>query len=378
MASTRKSILYAVPSQAIVRSHVEPNQELAEAFERYLIVRGFSERTNRAYMDSVTRYVSSLGAADAVTANRTDIRKFQNGLLKRGLCANSIQLHTAALRFFYKFLRHSDLTKSDPTLLLSYRKLPFRMQPVPTLAQVEKMIAAASTPVESAVVETLYATGVRVSELVNIRLENIDFVNRVIRVNKGKGGKDRVVLFEAPAATAIDRYLGKRTIGFLFEAPARTGQFFKHWRSWYARFYDDQFQRQIRLGKVRDLSEAEARAKFERLKAETPGFHAVPPRPYTREAIDGILRRLAFRAGVGRIHPHALRRAFASHMLQDGADFRVIQELLGHESISSTMRYTNLSAANLKDIHDRYHPHGDGKDEISTNRAIKGVLHGGA
>ena len=356
------------------RSYVSSNRDLVGAFERYLIIRGLSERTNRAYMDSVTRYVDLLGSADAVTANRTDVRKFQNALLKRGLCANSIQLHTAALRFFYKFLRNSELTKNDPTLLISSRKLPFRMQFVPTLAEIEKIIDVAETPLERAVVEVFYATGVRISELVALRLEEIKFSDLgVIRVLRGKGDKDRTVLFGSSAARAIRDYLGDRQSGFLFEAPARGGQFFKRQSSWYGRFYDDHVQREVRLGKICDLSEAEARAKFERLKAETPGFRAVPSRPYTREAIDGILRRVAFRAGVSRTTPHAVRRAFASHQLQNGADLRVIQELLGHKSISSTMRYTNLTGANLKDIHDRCHPHGDGKDEALPNHTSKGV-----
>ena len=354
------------------RSYVSSNRDLVGAFERYLILRGFSERTNRAYMDSVTRYVDLLGSADAVTANRTDVRKFQNALLKRGLCANSIQLHTSALRFFYKFLRNSELTKNDPTLLISSRKLPFRMQFVPTHAEIEKMIAGAETPLERAVVEVLYATGVRISEFIALRIEEMTFSDTgVIRVLRGKGDKDRIVLFGSPAAKAIREYLGDRQSGFLFEAPARVGQFFKRQSSWYGRFYDDHVQREVRLGKICDLSEAEARAKFERLKAETPGFHAVPSRPYTREAIDGILRRVAFRAGVSRTTPHALRRAFASHPLQRGADLRVIQELLGHKSISSTMRYTKLTAENLMDIHNRCHPHGDGRHRDSTNRASR-------
>lgn len=354
------------------RSYVSSNRDLVGAFERYLILRGFSERTNRAYMDSVTRYVDLLGSADAVTANRTDVRKFQNALLKRGLCANSIQLHTAALRFFYKFLRNSELTKNDPTLLISSRKLPFRMQFVPTHAEIEKMIAGAETPLERAVVEVLYATGVRISEFIALRIEDMTFSDTgVIRVLRGKGDKDRIVLFGSPAAKAIREYLGDRQSGFLFEAPARVGQFFKRQSSWYGRFYDDHVQREVRLGKICDLSEAEARAKFESLKAETPGFRAVPSRPYTREAIDGILRRVAFRAGVSRTTPHALRRAFASHPLQRGADLRVIQELLGHKSISSTMRYTKLTAENLMDIHNRCHPHGDGRHRDSTNRVSR-------
>ena len=200
-----------------------------------------------------------------------------------------------------------------------------------------------------AIIEVLYATGVRISELIALRVEDITFSEPgVIRVDRGKGDKDRNVCFGKPAAAAMREYLDGRETGFLFEAPARVGEFFARWRSWYARFYDDAVQREVRLGKVRDLSETEARAKFETLKAETPGFRPHPARPYDARSIRLLLNRLAFRAHVAGVHPHAFRRADATHMLENGADLRAVQELLGHVNVTTTMIYTNLSASNLK------------------------------
>src|ERR1700733_1567683 len=100
---------------------------------------------------------------------------------------SSVRLHTAALRFFWKFIGLSGITRHDPTLMLSHRKLPGRLPRVLTVREVEELIGAASDPFEKAVVETLYATGLRVSELVALRLENIDFAEHVILVKNGKG-----------------------------------------------------------------------------------------------------------------------------------------------------------------------------------------------
>jgi site-specific recombinase XerD len=230
-----------------------------------------------------------------------------------------------------------------------------------TVEEIERLIAASNTPLERAVVEVLYSTGVRLSELIALRVEDITFSEPgVIRVNRGKGDKDRIVLFGRRAAAAIEEYLNGRTTGFLFKAPARTGEFFGDHASWYARFCAYGQQRTVRLGKIRDLPEDEARAKFERLKNETPGFSAHPAGPYNARSIRRLLKHLAFRAKVAGVHPHAFRRAFATHTLENGADLRAIQDLLGHVNVTTTMIYTNLSAANLRTVHDRFHPHAKG------------------
>jgi integrase/recombinase XerD len=341
-----------------VRSYASSNRELAEAFERYLISRGFSAPTLRAYMDSVNRYVEMLHSTSVVDATRREIREFQAGLLRRGLSSNSLRLHTIALRGFHKFISLSGLTKHDPTLLLSPRKLPGRIPRFLTIAEVEKLVAAAEIPVEEAVPETLYATGVRVSELVRIRIEDVDFVNRVIRVIRGKGNKDRIVLFGSKAAAAIERYLNGRTVGFLFEAPERDGYVRKRrdCLSWQGRFYVDGVQQEIPLGRVDSMSRGEAQRKLQDILAKTPGFHPHSARPYDRRSIRLMLSRLAFRAKIGRVHPHALRRSFATHLLQGGADIRSVQELLGHVNLSTTMLYTRLSVSDLKATHTRCHP----------------------
>jgi integrase/recombinase XerD len=353
-----------------VRSYAKSNQQLLGAFETYLISLNRSAPTRRSYLNSAGRLVEVLGSKDAADLDRGDIRRLQSQLLAKGVTANSIRLHIGGIRAFSKFLRLAGLTSHDPTLLLAQRKLPVRVPRVLTVAEVERLIAASETPLERAIIEVLYATGVRISELTALRVENITFSEPgVIRVERGKGDKDRNVYFGKPATAAIGEYLNGRTTGFLFEAPAMTGEFIKpqllegagHRRpnlhTWRGRYYANGVQHSVRLGKVRDMSEAEARQKLDQILAETPGFTAHPTGPYDARSIRLLLKHLAFRARVAGVHPHAFRRAFAIHMLEGGADLRVIQELLGHVNVTTTARYLNLSAANLKKVHERCHPH---------------------
>jgi len=345
-------------SQVPVRSFAKLNRQLLEDFENYLIALNRSAATRRSYLDSVGRLIEMLGSKNVADLDRGDIRKLQGQLLARGVHANSLELHTAGIRVFSKFIRLLGLTKHDPCLLLSHRKLPSRLPRVLTLEEIDKLIAACETPLERAVIEVLYSTGVRISELVALRVDDITFSEPgVIRVHRGKGDKDRIVLFGRPARAAIEKYLNGRTAGFLFEAPARVGYVTSNRFSWLGRFYVDGVQQTITLGKLDSMSASEVRKMLQDTLAETPGFNPHPAGPYNARSIRLLVNRVAFRAGVRGVHPHAFRRACALHLLEGGADLRVIQDLLGHKFLSTTCRYTPLSAANLKQIHDQCHPH---------------------
>jgi len=189
------------------RSYARANQELAKSFRRYLEAKGLSRNTLRNYVDETAKYfVEFMGSAPLVGADHRVLRDFLGSFDARGCSASAIDRHTAGLRALFRFLVLTGLTKNDPTLRIAHRKMPKRVPRVLTIDEVEALIAAARSPVERLVVEVLYATGVRVSELVNIRLENIDFAEHVILVKKGKGSKDRYVLYGAPAARAIAEY----------------------------------------------------------------------------------------------------------------------------------------------------------------------------
>jgi integrase/recombinase XerD len=310
-----------------------------------------------------------LGSKDASELDRSDIRRMQSQLLAKGMTASSIQVHTAGVRAFSKFLRLLGRTRHDPCLLLSHRKLPSRVPRVLTVKEIERLVAACKTPLEKAVVEVLYATGVRISELVALRIEDITWSKPgVIRVNRGKGDKDYVVLFGRKAAAAIKKYLNGRTTGFLFEAPARIGYVASDHGSWRGYFYVDGVQQCVTIGRIADMPWNEAQQKLRVILAKTPGFKSHPARPYNARSIRLLLKRVAFRARVRGVHPHAFRRALASHMLENNGDLRAIQDLLGHQQITSTMYYTHLAGSSLKAIHNRFHPHGDEKTKRTKTR----------
>jgi site-specific recombinase XerD len=388
-----------------VKSYARANQELAAAFDRYLQIRGFRPSTQVSYGKSVRWLVESLGSASIVGADRLEIRKFLGELLDRGVGSNTIRRHTASLRCFFRFLQLSGLRSHDPTLTLPHRRLPGRLQRVLTLKEIELLIAAGNSPLETAVAEFLYSTGVRVSELLTMRLEDVNFPTGVARVKKGKGGKDRIVLFGSRADAALRRMIEWRPPEvFLFEAPARLGHMSVRKGSWVGRFYDKSLTtgrhiREVRIGRVSDLvgrprcpnckrqcwiderasrthskrcwkcptcsklylsfrllTHRQARRVFDRILAATPSYKPRPAHPYTAKHIREMVSRMGIRAGIGRVHPHALRRAFASHMLEGGADLRAIQDLLGHEKVTTTALYTSLSGTNLKEVHTRCHP----------------------
>ena len=347
-----------------VKSYARANQELAAAFGRYLQIRGFRPSTQLAYGKSVRWLVESLGSASIVGADRLEIREFLGELLDRGVGSNTIRRHTASLRCFFRFLKLGGLRHGDPTLALPYRKLPGRLPRVLTIEEVDRLIAAGNSPLETAIAEFLYSTGVRVSELVAMRLDDVNFAVGVARVKNGKGGKDRIVLFGRKADAALRTMIEWRPpkAGFLFEPPVHLGHMYVRKASWIGRFYDKSVTngchcREVRLGRVSDLpTHTQARRVFDRILAATPSYKPLPARPYAAGVIQRMIRRMGIRAGIGRVHPHALRRAFASHMLESGADLRAIQDLLGHEKVTSTALYTSLSDKNLKEVHTRCHP----------------------
>jgi len=354
-----------------VRSFAKENRELAAAFARYMLARGCSPRTIRAYADSVGRLVEYLGASSVAEVERRTIRQLLAELYKKGITSNSIRLHTCGLRAFFKFIRLTGLTKHDPTLLLAHRKIMGRMERVLTIEEIERLINASQDPFELAVAEVLYGTGIRISELLNLRLEDIDFADGEIgslRVKNGKGQKDRVVLFGTKAALAMKEYQAWRPsrMGFLFEVPEKNGCLRLLDGSWHGFFYVDGVQRNIWLARAADCpTRQEARRRFNRIVSKIPGYRVIPAKPYSSRAIWDVIHRLAHRAKLGRVHPHMLRRAMACHMLASGANIRAIQDLLGHTNLSTTMLYTALTAENLKKTHSKFHPREQGRQNAT-------------
>lgn len=241
------------------------------------------------------------------------IGEFLGWRKKGGAAAATIRLHAVALRIFFRFLVQRKMLEVDPTEFLGVPKVERYLPETLSAPEVTRLIQAAAggTPLERrdrAIVELLYASGLRVSELCSARLENLDLEHGFIRV-VGKGNKQRLVPVGSGARQALERYLSSGR-------PALVG-------------------------------------------AKTGGevFLSVRGRKLTNQRIWQLLGELAARAGLEKdVHPHMLRHSFATHLLQGGADLRIIQELLGHADISTTQVYTHVDARGLQSAHRQFHP----------------------
>jgi len=222
----------------------------------------------------------------------------------------------AALRRFYAWALREHRSPRDPCLTLVAAKQPPRLPKTLSEAQVEALLRAPDTDTarglrDRAMLETLYATGLRVSELVGLRALEVSLNEGVVRVVQGKGGKDRLVPLGAEAAHWIDRYSRQAR-------PELTG------------------------AKVSDALFVTARAQA-----------------MTRQAFWQLIKKYAAQADIhAPLSPHVLRHAFATHLLNHGADLRVVQMLLGHADISTTQIYTHVARERLKALHAAHHPRG--------------------
>jgi integrase/recombinase XerD len=223
--------------------------------------------------------------------------------------------YTSALKRFYRYLLRENLIAADPTLNLDSPKLPRALPKTLTEADVERLLDSADAGTmldlrDRAMLETLYATGLRVSELVGLKLTAVNLNDGVLRVT-GKGNKDRLVPLGEEAVLWLKRYL----------ADARAQLLEKH------------------------LSDAV--------------FVTTRGDGMTRQAFWYLIKRRARAAGITRpLSPHTLRHAFATHLLNHGADLRVVQMLLGHSDISTTQIYTHVARERMKQLHAAHHPRG--------------------
>lgn len=295
--------------------------------------RNLSARTVRAYESDLNQYVAFLERhlgrpADRIAPADVDypaVRAFMREQYDRGQARSSAARRLAAIRSFGRWLRREEHVDRDPGALMATpkqeRKLPARLEE----REMARMLEApdVSTPLgrrDRAILELFYASGLRLAELVGLGLEDVDLGNRLVRV-LGKGGKERIVPFTRAAAAALRAWLPDR--GSL----AR-----------------------------RDDPPAGAAGRRGRAAAE-PLFVNYRGGRLSARSVDRLVRRYAAATSTRYgISPHALRHSFATHLLERGADLRAIQEMLGHARISTTQRYTHVSAAQLLSVYKKTHP----------------------
>lgn len=294
---------------------------MSKPLERYLrhltIERGLSENSIAAYRRDLTSYLEFLShlGSDELSVRADEMEKFGQWLLGRGLVASSRARALAAVRGFHKFLVLEDLRADDPTRKVRPPKLPMRLPKALSLAEVEQLLKAAGPEPGSdsvdlvrirnrAILEMLYSTGARVSEIAALDLDEVDS-SGFVRV-RGKGSKERLVPVGSYAAKSLDEYLVRVRPGLV------TG-------STPALFLN---QRGGRL---------------------------------SRQSMWEILSKVGEQCGI-EVSPHTLRHCFATHLIEGGADVRVVQELLGHASVATTQIYTKITIDTLREIYQSAHP----------------------
>jgi integrase/recombinase XerD len=293
--------------------------ELIDAFcDQVWLQDGLAPSSLSSYRRDLTAWAGWLDrrGSSLLAAQRPDVEHFLAEQFRAKAKATSIARRLSSLRRFYALQLLQGTLRADPTLRVRAPKLPRRLPKNLSEAQVEALLAAPDPETtlglrDRAMLETLYATGLRVSELVGLTLAQVSLDMGVVRV-LGKGSKERLVPLGEESIVWLKRYLATGR-------PSLVGQ-----------------------GK------------------STAIFVTARRGPLTRQAFWVLLKRLGAKAGIpaASISPHVLRHAFATHLLNHGADLRVVQLLLGHADITTTTIYTHVARERLKKLHAQHHPRG--------------------
>ena len=346
----------------VMLSAREFNASLVSRFVRWLKVQEYTANTNRYYLGSVGSLCQYLGDIPATQVTHLDIRDFLASIAQKGLRQATIHRCMQGLRCFFDFLNMGGLINWSPPRFVRLRRLKRPLPRVLTEKQVRMLFSAARDLQERTMIEVLYGTGARAGEVRSMRVEDVDLEARRIRV-LGKCGY-RYVLFPQAISRYLRRYIGNRRNGYLFVSrssprrlhviPCSNGA----WRSYFYK-YDHTTERSVRiywyLPKGDGFTYEQA---LRRLRRDNPKpFPDVPvgERPLAGVTVRWVVNRVALRAGL-RVTPQLLRHTFATHLLDHGADIRMIQKMLGHISVATTQRYAHVSMSQVQKVLDKCHP----------------------
>jgi site-specific recombinase XerD len=354
------------------------NHELVERYKLWLASLGYSVPVQCRYPRIVRAFCDRLENKEVTQTTPWDIRTFLLHESRRGLEYDTVREALIPLRSFFEFLGLGGITQDMPVKSVRMKAAPRDPPRVVSPETISRLVAAAQNSRDIALVELLYATGCRAKELINIRVGDIDFDSRKIRV-VGKNSKARYVVFGLPAANAVKDYLCGRKHGYLFQSAwLQRGTIYKCSRTerWVGEVTvfsrsDPLARRRIvmRLGWKSQMSLGEAWTQFRQRTRRLNITRPAKRGPMTTSTVRRILYSLALRAGIKRITPHTVRHCFATHMLDGGADIREIQELMGHVCLTSTQIYTHVSRKKLLETFDRCHPRGSGKNVQVDSKA---------
>jgi integrase/recombinase XerC len=284
-------------------------------FLQSLRQRNASVHTIKAYSGDLEEFAVNAGSRGWKQIDHVTIRGFLSRLYEKGLGKTSVARALAAVRSLYRWLAQEGVVEQNPAALVSTPKLAKKLPRVPTIEEMNGVLdgsmpeVAAFPERDRMMLELLYGCGIRNSELIGINVEDIRLSDEAILI-RGKGKKQRYVLFGDAVKVALKVYL-----------PARLQ----------------------RLSECRKTSSA--------LLINRRGSRL------TTRSVGRIIKKIAVAKGLSPdVHPHTLRHAFGTHMLEEGADLRAIQEMLGHERLSTTQRYTQLSIKHVLQVYDQTHP----------------------
>ena len=289
-------------------------QALVREFTDYLYIeKRHSSHTVDGYRRDISRFVSFNSQASLKSITPSDIREFLLSLHNQGLSSRSIARSLSSLKSFFKYLVAENLIGENPVETLETPKIWRKLPKTISLNQVESLLNQPDVDTslglrDKAMLEVLYATGVRVSELISLKLNDLNLEVGFLR-SYGKGGKERVIPLGEVAQSYLKAYL------------------------------------------------AEGRPKLLKGTSCPALFISQRKGPMTRQAFWKILKHYVLKAGISiTVSPHTLRHAFATHLLERGADLRSVQQMLGHSDISTTQIYTHVVQKRLREVFEKCHP----------------------
>ncbi len=277
-------------------------QTISEYLEYLELEKGLSQNTIDAYRRDIEDFCENISAEEINEIDRHMISSYVRILKERKYAPTSIIRKIASLRGFFKWAYTADIAKTNPTATLEQPKVPQKLPKVVTIREIEEMLHNNLTPLQNVALELLYSCGLRVSELVNLTIYDIDLTSKYVKCF-GKGSKERIIPIGAKARDIVKEYLP-----------------------------------------VRELIIKKYKLDTKKLLISNTG------RPVTRQDIYNFIHQQG-KLIHKNISPHTIRHSFATHLLENGADLRVVQELLGHSDVSTTQLYTHISKKRLKEVY---------------------------
>lgn len=275
-------------------------QTIGEYLEYLELEKGLSSNTIEAYRRDLSEFSS--GIEDIHSIDRMTVNSFVRTLREKKLAPTSVMRKIATLRGFFKWASSTGIIEKNPASTLEQPKVPQRLPKVVSIKEIEEMLKSNLTPAEHVMLELLYSCGLRVSELVNLKINDIDLASKYVRCF-GKGSKERIIPIGEVAKNVVNEYLPEREL--------------------LVKKYNLSSKKMLILDNGRFVNRQDV---YNFIHARGKLIHK-------------------------NISPHTLRHSFATHLLENGADLRIVQELLGHSDVSTTQLYTHISKKRLKEVY---------------------------